>query len=447
LFGSRELFLEKTCEIAQRALSSAHDIALSPSCVASIRRTVDYLNGKIDSYNAARRVQYVAAPIVSHLAIPEHAFHVDEQVTSVSPPVCGIVNTGNKCYLISTLLALCGSEELKKELAQVANPSDANVQLRLVFRQLESTDASWLSLFHEPFSGLIDVLGKVFLPLRGGAFPFPCGAQQDAHEVMLHLLEVTLGKTDLIHFREIVIRGPVGHISDGNIVLPDNVFIPSIDSKALDRRDAAISTENILQVMIPKLHTRRFPLEMIFRGVPGIEDVEVKAILGNEENIGKIPPDLCQRLQQVGEKGGGKLNPLPVVRRHILCGEPPSVLPLQLVRFRTQPVTNHVGVAVGFRREKIKTFVEVPFHLSVPVIGRVDQRYVVRGIVVHLGESIESGHYVACIPDLQSSRDHNGMPTVWKYYNDGQAVERRLWESLSETVAKNGYLYIYDKVV
>jgi ubiquitin C-terminal hydrolase len=446
LFGSRELFLGKTCEIAQQSLSSAHDISFSPSCVASIRRTVVYLNEKIHSYNQAHRETELTATALPLLTIPEHAFCVDEQGLRVSLPVCGIANTGNKCYLISTLVTLCGSEQLKRTLALANHPSEANVLLRLAFRQLEITTASWLSMCQEPFSGLINVLGMVFEPLRGGAAVSPFAVQQDAHEVMLHLLELVLGTTGLIHFREIVTRSSSTKKREGDNPLLDNVFIPSVDSKSLTRQNAIISTDNILQVSIPNLTTYTFPLKMAFSGIPGRENVEVNAILNHEENNGKIPPELRLKLLQEGEKRGGTLDALPVIRRLILCGEPPAVLPLQLVRFRTRPVVNRSGAVVGFRREKIKTCVDVAFDLSVPVIGRDNQQYVLRGVVVHLGETLESGHYVSCLPDLLSLRDSNGMPTVWHYYDDGKPVQKRSWKSLSEIVGRGGYLFIYDKV-
>ncbi len=455
LFGSREISLAKICEIAQAAFLSSHRVPLTVSRQLSIRRAVVWLNRKIDDYNVAR-----GSATLPRLAIPEDLFFVDEQEVRVTVPRCGIANTGNKCYLISTLIALCGSEELKRSLAVVVNPSDITIRLQLAFRHLESTHDSYLSLCQEPLSSLVSDLGKVFEPLRGGIASFPCARQQDAHEVLLPLLEAGLMKTDLVHFREIVARrrlavrpepqkGASGLPLPGEEerqILPDDLYIPSIDGRALLRRDAPVSTSNVLPVTIPKLLQRVFPLQMVFTGVPGVEDVEVQAILGSDENRGKVSQEVVHRLQQQGATRGGMLEPVPVTRCLALCDEPPPVLVLQLIRFKTQPVLNTAGAVISYRREKIKTYVQVPFTLPVPVIGRADQQYELRSVIVHLGEAIESGHYVTCIPDRLSPRDHEGLPTLWNYFSDSLHMKNRNWESLSETVSKNAYLIFYDRV-
>lgn len=441
LFGSRELFLTKVCEIAQRALLEAHRLLLPHSFAASIRNTVAYLNDKIEAHNLALRVRDAAAPFIPRVVIPSDAFHIDSRAQEVFLPACGISNTRSRCYFISVLVALCGSEELKKALSCVARPSDVNLFLRLAIRALEVPDEAPVSLLQEPLSSLLHQLGQVFSPVNAERF-FSSGSQQDAHEMMMALLEAALGKTDLIHFREIVQRvSPRSHAVSS---LLENVFIPSIDCKALDRQRAPVSTSNILQVSIPKLATS-FSLQRAFTGVSGLENVEVRAILRSEENIGKISSEHERALQEQGKEGGGMLPPLVVVRRLMLCGEVPSVLIMQAVRFKTRPVTNHEGVAVSYRREKIMTPVEIPFHLQISVIGKADVRYELRSIVLHLGATLAFGHYVTCIPDLHSPRQENGMPTSWTYYNDGASVAKRSWESLSDEVSRNSYLLIYDK--
>ncbi len=460
LFGSRELFLEKVCEIAQTALSSACDVLLSQSCVASIRRTVQRLNEKIDRYNVARRTLNAAASLVPQLIIPDGAFRVEEQTGGVSSPRCGISNTGNKCYFISTLIALCASEQLKRMLPAVCHPSDTTILLQLALRQLESTDSSRLSLCQEPLYGLVESLGKTFDPLRGGGSLWSYGGQQDAQEALAHLLEAALQTTALVHFREIVTRrfplplparqaaastvGAPHHEDEALLALLNTLFIPSIDGRAIARIGAPISTSNILPVNIPKLSTRAFPLEMVFSGVPGVENIEVEAILGCAENADRLSPELAQRLQEAAV--GGMLESMPVMRREVLCGDPPPVLPLHIIRFKTAPVRTPAGTVVSYLREKIRTYIQVPYHLAVPVLGQPECPYELRAVVVHLGESIGSGHYVTCMPDLSSPRDQSGMPMRWKYFNDGHAVETPTWESLAEIVGKNGYLFLYDRV-
>lgn len=486
LFGSRELFLEKVCEIAQEALSAAHQLLLSQSRIASIHRTVHRLNEKIDGYNAARCAATPDAPTVRHLVVPAEAFHVDLHIPCVCLPRCGLSNPGNACYLISTIIGLCGSEQLKLALTAVAHPTDLTILLQLALRQLETASCSSLSFWHEPFYSLIGALGSVFEPLRQGCASFHGGAQQDAQELLSHLLEGALQTTSLIQFREIVQRrrstsvhrseGPeeTGHQSVAQSrsealseqgaaeeqhepamkrrhgmerygALPDEAYIPSIDGRALTRRDAPVSTTNILPVTIPKLQGHVFPLERIFSGVPGQENVEVEAVLSREENAEIISPQLAEQIRSESAAHGGNLDPVPVIRYQVLCGEPPPVLPLQLIRFKTEPVRNRAGTVVGFRREKIKTHVDVPFHLVVPVLGRDPQRYALRAVVAHLGECVESGHYVACMPDPHSSLDVQGMPSVWKYYNDGHLVENRSWDSLATVVRTGSYLLIYDR--
>jgi ubiquitin C-terminal hydrolase len=440
-FGSRELSLEKICEIAQRALSSVHNVPISQAFLRAIKVSVRTLDQKIDVYNDTHQEKQL-----SHICVPDCAFISDNRRVYLPFPVCGIANTGNKCYCISTLLALYSSEEVKMKISSVYHPSDVNLKLQQVFYKLGIPGSSCFSLLQEPFLGLMEELKKVFEIRLPGETGFNAAfGQQDAHEWLLPLLEAVLGRTDLIHFREIVSRCPIQDKQQRQLI-PEHLIIPSIDCKAIARKEAAISTGNVLSVEIPKLKEHIFPLQAIFEGVPGMEDVEVEAILQHEENKGKISDELAHSLREEGQKREGKLDPIPVIRSLMLAGEPPPFLTLHLLRFKTKPRVSISGRVVGYIREKILTRVQVPFRLRVPVIGGPDQEYILRGSVLHLGASLRSGHYVTCIPNPLSPLDSSEIPTVWKYYNDGKPVETRSWETLSDAVSQNGYLFFYDRI-
>jgi hypothetical protein len=195
-------------------------------------------------------------------------------------------------------------------------------------------------------------------------------------------------------------------------------------------------------------------IQDFFDGVVLHEDVDVETVIGDEENKKWLTEK--QKIELRKKAKNGSLGEVEVKEKVVLVpqeGRPlPSFLPIQLARFRKRYLFDDNGL-IRFDKEhkpmvlmeKVKTVVEAPFYLSVPIESGKKETYILRSIVVHLGgSSIKSGHYVTYFPDQASSLNAEGYPTKWFEHSDSTISERLDWKDVKNNIQTQGYLFYYD---
>ncbi len=124
------------------------------------------------------------------------------------------------------------------------------------------------------------------------------------------------------------------------------------------------------------------------------------------------------------------------------AGQVPSFLPLSIRRFDYQEN----------KSIKISTRIEPSLHLDVPIDDHdgLRARFRLKAVVVHQGETLESGHYYTYVPGQMAN--HN----AWLEFNDEEVFvheepsrhKRRAADAQSltpyEDVCTNGYLFFYE---
>lgn len=116
----------------------------------------------------------------------------------------------------------------------------------------------------------------------------------------------------------------------------------------------------------------------------------------------------------------------------------PQVLLLHLKRFVYNEATDVF--------EKCKVPVEIPLRLDLaelltpnapPVAAGVSTSFIVRAVVMHLGPTIRSGHYVCHVRNKDQT---------WTKYNDSLVAKSNVSDSLNgPDAARNAYLLFYER--
>lgn len=76
---------------------------------------------------------------------------------------------------------------------------------------------------------------------------------------------------------------------------------------------------------------------------------------------------------------------------------------------------------------------------------QTDPRYELVCIIVHMGQSVNSGHYV-CYGRVQNTADDGTIMTSWLAYNDKVVTEIAEVELTNESICQNVYMLLYEKV-
>lgn len=132
------------------------------------------------------------------------------------------------------------------------------------------------------------------------------------------------------------------------------------------------------------------------------------------------------------EDGKGKVDASKSCSIHSLSDH----LIIQLERFEYNHQTQE--------REKITSFFEFGEYLEIN-----DKRFILTGVIIHLGESAESGHYISYIrkPKVKAKEedgDEKYFSNDWYKYNDS-TVTSATQEAVFEDGYENGYILFYTE--
>ena len=303
--------------------------------------------------------------------------------------------------------------------------SETAVYLRLVFQALHTSGPS-LSHYARPMSDFITSMVTSFPALRvticASGTSSAGFSQQDAAEFMGAVLARTIGD-GCISYREIVERRTQRHAPLTSSIAFSRILLPAVDGRG--PANAHIERTNIFTVTVEELGDRK--LQEYFYGIDGEEQVQKSAI---------GPPCVAKRLKD------RELPDMPVNRRRIFTASP-RFLPIQIARFKTTYNCAPDG-SLRLERVKIDEPVDVPYQLAIPVDGRPPVPYTLCGVLPHLGESMDTGHYIGYVPDRSSPLTSDGMPSRWFVFNDSVVTEVE-WQHISKEVLSTCYLLLYDE--
>ena len=394
-------------------------VGVSEGSKAKIQVALDAINAVVSSSHAD----------LVPLSLPQSHPHVRVQL-----PVRGLQNPINKCYANASITTLCASDRFQELMLSQPRMSDASIYLRLVFQALQTPGAA-VSHYVRPMNDFISSMVESFPALRAtvslGVRPAedPTGgfSQQDAAEFLGRVLARTIGD-GFIEYREIVERRAPQHTRLTESISLSSIFIPAVDGRGPG--NAHLEHTNIFQVTFEELG--ECALEDYFFGIEGKEQIQVSAI---------GPHGMAGRLK--GKRPEG-VPDIPVVRRRIFTRSP-LFLPVQIARFVTKPIRGADGSIQSIEKIKIVEPVDLPWQIALPMEKGPPVPFILRGVISHLGTSIDQGHYIGYVPDYTSPPTATGMPSMWRVYNDGSPVAELPWAQLVEAVTTTCYLLLYDE--
>ena len=407
-------------QIAQASIEAGIG-AVSEFSKHRISLAVEALNAGIKILSANQ----VQLSLVGH--VPQARVHI---------PVRGLQNPFNKCYVNSTITALCASHRFQDLMLSRPHLSDVGIYLQLVFHALQ-TEGRALSHYTQPVRGFISSMAPFFPSIRPtismakfliGNGGFTGFSQQDAAEFLQVVLSRTIDSGQVV-FREIVERVSTESISHSS------AFIPAVDGgRATNARPESTT---ILSITFEEL--AGLPLEMYFHGIEDRERLQASALIAYHRDEAARGP-LIERQRY----GGSQIPDIRVRRRRVFL-QSPKFLPIQIVRFITVPICNDSGVVQSSEKGKISEPIDVPFHLHIPVEASAPVRLILRGVIAHIGEDMDSGHYVSYVPDPTSLLTADGMPSSWTFYNDGDDVNVVTWAQIRDNVRRCCHILLYDE--
>lgn len=124
---------------------------------------------------------------------------------------------------------------------------------------------------------------------------------------------------------------------------------------------------------------------------------------------------------------------IPFRSEHRLSETAPDTVAIQLKRF-----TLHEKI---HNRVKVPTEVDIPYETREGKPPRQPEKYLLRSVVIHRGDSISSGHYYSytCEPDLDHPEHFH-----WYLHNDRFVQEVR-YDDIRDDIEQNTYLVQYER--
>jgi len=356
-----------------------------------------------------------------------------EEGRSHSPGIASLANLGNTCFLNSVLYTLrftpgfCHSlHHLHQDLADTRPDRDSEQECLLdmiqtlhhLFQKLCSSDTEGGSDPREPVlpSALLQSIGRL-CPLFEG------NQQQDAHELLVTLLTslqdvqlpeqpvptpVTIPAPDPSDAKKLMKKkdgGGGGGVETGgaqnglskltlsedtaNFVKDNFVGVGVMRTKCLECEASTYTKETFTNIDIPILGSSQEGEEEEQGGPSFFTSQILSSEILRSEN--KYWCSECQRLNEA--------------QRSVSYDVLPSVLILQLKRFTTVASKTYVS--------KLTDFIPTPFSLdcfcaecnrATPDAAR--HRYRLYSVILHLGASLASGHYIAYVRAGDTSLDY-----------------------------------------
>ena len=298
-----------------------------------------------------------------------------------------IQNDVNTCWRSSVLQMLAHSQAIR----ETTNDEDTKTLFEEIVQpgREKVRSKGWFERLKETYPEVPD---------------FPKGAQQDAGEFLLPLLDICFAKpafltvTDIIRCKWCMVE------IEGNAV-----SVPLV-TLTLDEGLRGEVKKNSADISITDYMKKYFEFE---------------------------PVDL-KKSCTTSECGGR------VWEKRTYPTQFPGQLFIQLGRFSTKTVEINVDgeITTKFESKKIKDKILVPLTLSTQDIGvKSGSDYLLRSVVVHSGNSISSGHYYTYV------REPEGK---WWIYDDlspevhGAVVK---YGEVKKKMETNGYLFHYEKKV
>jgi len=319
---------------------------------------------------------------------------------------CGITNAGASCYINSILQMLLHMEEFNKIISSM---NDGNSVVK-AYQDIYNAKLNNNIPLH-----LIDNLLKLMNQNVSDEFKFETTTQNDATEFMSKILE-TMNNKKLNELFEIS--------TESNIIFHKTIKKGKNEIRCDDTKDTQ-----------KELH------------------LEALIEISNNNKLCKIKDELTKKFKGISEKITDKndylhcTNPYDVSNNKAL--ESPEKFPYTKTDQIIKPYPSILKVnIILFNNALEKRF----FNMEIPNTFIYDtHKYRLRGIVVHIGNSIRSGHY-----KYFAMEDND---TVWYEYNDGVVDAYKDTEDYKLTNRPNGinifnmkgdspcpYLLYYQKI-
>jgi ubiquitin C-terminal hydrolase len=319
---------------------------------------------------------------------------------------CGITNAGASCYINSILQMLLHMEEFNKIISSM---NDGNSVVK-AYQDIYNAKLNNNIPLH-----LIDNLLKLMNQNVSDEFKFETTTQNDATEFMSKILE-TMNNKKLNELFEIS--------TESNIIFHKTIKKGKNEIRCDDTKDTQ-----------KELH------------------LEALIEISNNNKLCKIKDELTKKFKGISEKITDKndylhcTNPYDVSNNKAL--ESPEKFPYTKTDQIIKPYPSILKVnIILFNNALEKRF----FNMEIPNTFIYDtHKYRLRGIVVHIGNSIRSGHY-----KYFAMEDND---TIWYEYNDGVVDAYKDTEDYKLTNRPNGinifnmkgdspcpYLLYYQKI-
>jgi len=351
----------------------------------------------------------------------------------------GFVNLGNTCFLNATLQCLAYLPPLCQSVSYLdfCSGRSSNGQriirnLRQLFRQVHDLDTKFsnhrgeVAIAPRNIVKLVPMLGNI--GSRNG-YKFRPGRQEDAHEFLVHLL-------DVMQDGELRAAGINQHSRGWRDSLP----IPRLDETTVVHRIFGGYFRSQVQCTKCGYQSNTYDpfwdlsLEVSKKSSTSIASAFKE--FSRKETLDKNNQWRCSGCR----KAVCAIKQLTVFR-------PPLALCIQLKRFAFSGGFGHgnfTGYTKGMRfggfgeGSKISKSIEFPARLRLPLSDGRKCEYALTGIVVHLGTSATSGHYTSFV-----KKPGNDESDRWYHMDDSYV------ESVSEKTVlkqKDVYLLFYCRI-
>lgn len=377
-----------------------------------------------------------------------------------SPGVASLANLGNTCFLNSVLYTLrftpgfCHNlHHLHQDLAnsdiKVEKDSDQEYLLDVIqtlhhlFQKLCSSDCEGGGEAREPVlpSALLHSIGRL-CPLFEG------NQQQDAHELLVTLLtslqDVRIPESDSHSQpdgkklkkkeaeRENGTANGVSRLSLSddtvNFVKDNFVGVGVMRTKCLECEASTYTKETFTNIDIPILGSSSAEADEEDEGGPG-PNFFTSQILASEtlRDVNKYWCSECRRLNEA--------------QRSVSYESLPTVLVLQLKRFTAVASKTYVS--------KLTDFIPTPLSMDCFCAGCsaggsqrcARHKYRLYSVILHLGASLASGHYIAYVRCGDNSADY----TQCKRPSSGEVVKTSKKKGLFKMFSKSSTLPVENK--